>query len=194
MDHTFWFLTRASGMVAYLLLFASVTLGLAMTGQLSGRRLTRFRIYDLHRFVALVGLAVTVFHVFIVLPDGYIGFSVAELLVPFASPYEPAYMALGALSLYLTAFIIVTFYLRALVSYSLWRLIHYATFLAFALALVHGIGAGTDTESGWARYLYAVTGLVSFNLLVYRALKGSARAGPRAAERKEAPTRARIPS
>jgi methionine sulfoxide reductase heme-binding subunit len=97
--------------------------------------------------------------------------------VPFASPYRPFYMALGLLSLYLTAFIVGTFYLRRLVPYRVWRLIHYATFVAFGLALVHGAGAGTDTAAAWARYLYAATGLIAFNLLVYRALKGSARPG-----------------
>jgi hypothetical protein len=55
---------------------------------------------------------------------------------------------------------------------------HYSTFLAFALALAHGIGAGTDTEAPWAQYLYAGSGLLAFNLLVYRVLKGESRAGP----------------
>jgi hypothetical protein len=50
-------------------------------------------------------------------------------------------------------------------------------FAAFALALAHGAGAGTDTAAGWARFLYAGTGLVAFNMLVFRALKGGARAG-----------------
>ena len=50
-----------------------------------------------------------------------------------------------------------------------------ATFGVFTLALVHGLGAGSDTGAVWARYLYAVTGLVVFNLLVYRMLRGSAR-------------------
>jgi methionine sulfoxide reductase heme-binding subunit len=86
-------------------------------------------------------------------------------------------MALGLLSLYLTAFIVGTFYLRQLVPYRIWRLIHYATFGAFALALVHGVGAGTDTAAGWPPYPYAATGLIAFNLLVYRVLKGSARPG-----------------
>ena len=50
-DHTYWYLNRASGFVAYLLLFVSVTLGLTMTGGVIERVLRRYRVYDLHRFV-----------------------------------------------------------------------------------------------------------------------------------------------
>jgi predicted ferric reductase len=176
-DHTYWYMTRAAGFVAYMLLFVAVVFGLTMTSDVVSRWLARFRVYDLHRFLSLLALAASVFHALIVLPDRYIAFTLLELLVPFASPYRPFYMALGTLSLYLTAFIVGTFYLRRLVPYRVWRLIHYATFGAFGLALLHGAGAGSDTAATWPPYLYAATGLIAFNLLVYRALKGSARPG-----------------
>lgn len=175
MDHTFWYLTRASGLVAYLLLFASVALGLAMTTSLFSSRFRRYRVYDIHRFLSLVTLGVTVFHVLIVLPDGYFSFSARQLLVPFASPYRPFSMALGVFALYLMAIIILSFYLRPLVPYRAWRLLHYATFGAFVLALAHGIGAGADTGAGWALFLYAGTGVAVLYLVVYRVLRGSAR-------------------
>jgi sulfoxide reductase heme-binding subunit YedZ len=174
-DHTFWFLTRASGLLAYVLLFGALSLGLSMTGDLLEGRVRRYRVYDLHRFLSLLALAVLLFHALIVLPDDYIGFSLAELLLPFASPYEPLYMGLGALSLYITALIVASFYAIHRIGYRTWRLLHYTTGLAFVLALVHGIGAGTDTAAAWVRYLYAGTGVVAFNLAVWRLLKGSAR-------------------
>src|SRR6266480_1885643 len=127
-DHTYWYLTRASGLVAYGLLFASASFGLVMTGDLTPRWLQRFRVYDLHRFLALVTLGVTVFHIVIVLPDKFIGFSVPELLVPFASSYEPLYMALGVFAFYVSVIVTGAFYLRPRVSYRTWRLVHYATF------------------------------------------------------------------
>ncbi len=181
-EHTFWYLTRASGIVAYLLLFVAVMLGLSLTGGVLERWLRRYRVYDFHRFLSLITLGVTAFHVLIVLPDGFIGFSVAELLVPFASPYRPLYMALGTFAFYVVALVIVSFYLLPLLRYRVWRLLHFGTFGAFTLALVHGIGAGTDTEAAWAGYLYAATGLIVFNLLVYRVVNGEARGIPRAAE------------
>jgi methionine sulfoxide reductase heme-binding subunit len=172
-DHTYWYLARAAGIVAYLMLFAGVTLGLLMTGSLLDRWFPRNRVYDLHRFVSLLTLGLILLHALIVLPDAYFSFSVVELFVPFASPFSPAFMALGAISLYVTIVVVGAFYLRGILSYAVWRLIHYATFGAYVLALVHGIGAGTDTA--WAQYLYAATAVIVFNLFVYRVLKGSTR-------------------
>ncbi|HWC28495.1 MAG TPA: ferric reductase-like transmembrane domain-containing protein [Dehalococcoidia bacterium] len=166
-DHTFWYLTRALGFVAFVLLSASVALGLVMTSGWPAR-LRRNVVYDIHRFVALLTLILTVLHAFIVLPDGFIGFSVAELLIPFASPYEPAFMALGTLSLYLMAIVIATFYLRPFVPYSAWRAIHYGTSVVYLLALVHGIGAGTDSDVAWAWIVYWVSGLTVVMLLAIR--------------------------
>ncbi|HLF71825.1 MAG TPA: ferric reductase-like transmembrane domain-containing protein [Dehalococcoidia bacterium] len=171
-EHAFWYMTRSAGFVAYLLLFASVVFGLTMTTSFIQRLVPRYRVYDLHRFLSLLTLSVTVFHVLIVLPDGFFGFTLRELLVPFASPYEPFFMGLGSFSLYFMAIAIGAFYLRPLVSYSLWRTLHYTTFAVFVLAVVHGVGAGTDTGATWATWLYAVTGLVVFNLVVWRVFWG----------------------
>ena len=173
-DHTFWYLTRAAGFAAYLLLFSAVSLGLLLTGGLPGR-LQRFQTYDLHRFVALLAMAVTLFHVLIVLPDGFIGFSLAELLLPFASPYEPAYMAFGVFSLYLLVIVIGSFYLRSLASYRFWRYVHFSTPAAFILALAHGLGAGSDTSTGWALAVYATTGAATFVLTARRIFIGRTR-------------------
>jgi predicted ferric reductase len=186
-SHTFWYLTRAAGLVAYLLLFASVVLGLTMTTNLVQRLFPRHRVYDLHRFLSLVTLGVTVFHVFIVLPDGFFGFSLRELLIPFASPYEPFFLALGVFSVYFMLIAIGSFYLRPLVSYSLWRALHYATFAVFILAIGHGVGAGSDTGSSWAIWMYAITGLIVFNLTAWRAVWGRSRAGASTVNRVDRP-------
>jgi predicted ferric reductase len=179
--HTFWYLTRAAGFVAYLLLFASLVLGLLMTSDLVSRWYRRFQVYDLHRFLALFTLGFTLFHVFIVLPDRYIGFSLVDLLVPFASPYRPEFMALGILALALIGLMVGSFYGRRLIGYRTWRWLHYLTFAVFVTAMAHGLGAGSDSSTAWASYLYAGTGLVVFNLTVYRVFKGSSRGLPEAA-------------
>jgi predicted ferric reductase len=184
-DHTYWYLTRASGLVAYLLMFATVALGLLLTSGLIERPASawlreafrRYRVYDLHRFLSIFTLVLTAFHVFIVLPDAFIRFTVWELLVPFASPYRPLFMALGAFALYLAAIVVASFYFRRLVSYRAWRTLHYATLAVFALALAHAAGAGTDTEAAWARYIYSATGFTAFALVLYRAIYGTARRG-----------------
>ena len=183
-DHTFWYLTRATGLVAFVLLTASVSLGLLMTGGLP-QSLRRNAVYDIHRFLALLTLCLTIGHVLIVLPDAFFGFTLTELLVPFASPYEPAYMALGVVSLYLMAVVIATFYLRPLVPYKAWRLIHYGTFAVFIMALLHGIGAGTDSDTAWASLLYVLGGSTVLGLLLVRLWRGLLVGGmPRVGQRR----------
>jgi sulfoxide reductase heme-binding subunit YedZ len=151
--HTFWYLTRASGFVAYLLLFASVTLGLIMATDLFPKRLERFRVFDLHRFIAILALAFSVFHALIVLPDAFIGFTLPQLLVPFASPYRTTWMALGVFALYLSIIVIASFYLRPLVPYAAWRLLHYTTLGVFAMALAHGRRRHRHAVAVGARYV-----------------------------------------
>jgi predicted ferric reductase len=168
--HAFWYLTRATGLVSFVLLTGSVSLGLLMTAKVSSR-LRRNAAYDIHRFVALLTLVATVVHVFIVLPDEFIGFSVWQLLVPFASPYEPTFMALGTLALYTMGVIVATFYMRPLVPYAAWRAIHYATFGVFVMALAHGIGAGSDSGTFWAQGLYWAGGGMLVVLLAMRLWK-----------------------
>jgi predicted ferric reductase len=166
-EHAFWYLTRATGLLSFVLLTASVSLGLLMTTKASSR-LRRNAAYDVHRFVALLTLMLTIVHVFIVLPDEFIGFSVWQLLVPFASPYEPEFMALGTLALYLMGVVVATFYMRPLVPYAAWRAIHYATFGVFVTALAHGIGAGSDSGTSWAQGLYFAGGGIVAVLLALR--------------------------
>lgn len=165
--HAFWYLTRATGLVSFVLLTASVSLGLLMTAKVSSR-LRRNATYDIHRFVALLTLMLTVVHVFIVLPDDFIGFSAWQLLVPFASPYEPTFMALGTLAMYAMGVVVATFYMRPLVPYAAWRAIHYATFGVFVMALAHGIGAGSDSGTPWVQGLYWAGGGIVVVLLALR--------------------------
>ena len=54
-------------------------------------------------------------------------------------------MGLGQISLYLMAFVVVSFYLKRWISYRLWRTLHYLSFAVFALGLVHGLMSGTDS-------------------------------------------------
>jgi predicted ferric reductase len=166
-EHAFWYLTRASGLVAFVLLTASVSLGLLMTGKASGV-MRRNVAYDIHRFVALLTLCLTVAHTVIVLPDAFVGFTVWDLLIPFASPYRPTFMALGTLALYVMGVVIATFYLRPLVPYSAWRAIHYATFAVFVMALAHGVGAGSDSGTVWVQALYVAGGSIVLVLLIAR--------------------------
>ena len=168
MTQEYWYLSRAAGFTAYLLLFVSVALGIAIGTRFAQRFARRNTIFDLHRFTTSLALAFTLFHVFVLLVDGYFNFTVWQLIVPFRSPYRTWQTAVGVFALYTTALLIASFYVRRFIGYRAWRVIHFLTFALFAGATLHGITAGTDTTEAWAKLLYIATATATLGLIIYR--------------------------
>ncbi len=168
MSHEFWYLSRAAGITAYLLLFASVAVGMASNMKLAGRTMPRVVSFELHRVVSLLALAFTLFHVYVLLGDEYFRFSIGELTVPFASPYRPWQTALGVFGLWTLVAVVASSYVRHLMSLRTWRAIHYLSFALYGIATFHGIASGADARAFWASAMYLGTGLVVLTLVFYR--------------------------
>ena len=167
----YWYLSRASAMVAYAWLWLSMTSGLIITNKLARLWPGGPVAFDLHQFTSLMGLAFALFHALILMGDKYINYSLAQVLVPFnSSGYKPIWVGLGQIGFYLLAIVGLSFYVRKRLGNRAWHLIHYFSFLTFALALLHGIFAGTDSTVLALRTFYWGTGAVLLFLLVYRIL------------------------
>lgn len=154
-DPTFWLLARSGGFLAYLLVTASVLAGLL----LKSRPFASLRppvAIDLHRFLSLLALAATALHGLALLLDTYLPFGVADLLIPGTAPYRPLATALGVVAAELTLAVYLSFSLRRYIKVKNWRRLHWATYAVFALATVHGIAAGSDSDRGFAAALYAL--------------------------------------
>jgi sulfoxide reductase heme-binding subunit YedZ len=178
-DPTFWILARASGVAAYVLLTSSVLAGLVLKARPFGNALRPAAVTDLHRFLALLGLGAVALHGLALVVDTAVPISVADLLVPGLAPYRPLWTGLGVLAAELMLVVYASFALRRRIGARNWRRLHWATYLVFALATVHGLAAGTDSGTTWALALYgAATGAV-LTATAWRALvppkKGAAR-------------------
>jgi len=167
-SHEYWYISRAAGFTAYLLLFASVVLGIANGTRFAERFVRRNAIFDMHRFTAIMSLFFVAFHVFILLGDGYFHIGPIQLLVPLTSPYRPWQVAAGILSFYALALVVASFYVRKYIGYRAWRTLHFVTFALFGGATLHGIMSGTDTNEPWAKGVYIVCGAVVMLLVFYR--------------------------
>ncbi len=77
-------------------------------------------------------------------------------------------MALGIVALYLGIAIGISTWLRPHIGYKLWRQLHVLTLGVFALAAVHGIGTGSDTQTWWALGIYLVSIVLVGSLLCRR--------------------------
>lgn len=151
-DPTFWFLARATGLTAYVLVTASVLAGLVLKSRLFGRALRPAAVTDLHRFLAVLSIGAVVLHGLALVLDSTVHISVAALLLPGFSPYRPVPVALGVVAAELMLLVYASFSVRRRIGARNWRRLHWATYAIFAAATAHGVLAGTDTT--WARQLY----------------------------------------
>ena len=163
-----WDVARVGGILGYLLLTASVAIGIALSLGWRSPRWTRFVTNELHRFVSLVALVFVAIHTVAVAVDPFIGFTPAEVLVPMLSHYRPIWVALGIVGSYLLVAVYLSERIRPHVGYQWWRRFHYLSFVAFILALVHGIATGSDTRAPWAMLMYAGSVVLVGALLVAR--------------------------
>ncbi len=178
--HVYWYMARSAGVIAYLLLWGSVVWGLMVTNKVLDGAVKPLVTFELHQFTAVAALVFSGFHAFVLLGDRYIKFGVADLLIPFKAPYEPVWVGLGVLSFYLSALLVISFYVKKRIGHKAWRLTHFASFLAWVMVTFHGLMAGSDSGTPLMRVLYIVTTSSVGFLTVYRILVARAKK-PRAA-------------
>jgi sulfoxide reductase heme-binding subunit YedZ len=146
---TFWYLTRGTGIVALLLLTASVALGVLTTARWRSPRWPRFALSAVHRNLTLLTIVFVAVHVVTTVLDGYAPIRLVDSLVPFVSRYRPVWLGLGALAFDLLLALVVTSLLRAQLGYRFWRQIHWLAYASWPVALVHALGTGTDARVGF---------------------------------------------
>ncbi len=166
----FWYMARAGGLVAYLLLWLSMLWGLVLSTKVTEGLVAAPIAYGLHEFLSLGAVVFAGLHSLVLLGDRYINFSLLHLLLPFTAPYEPLWTGLGTIGFYLVAALTASFYLRKQIGQKLWRLFHYLSFGAYGLALLHSLMAGTDSSLGLVKLIYLGTGFTILFLTLYRLL------------------------
>lgn len=165
----YWYLSRSSAIVSYLMFWLSMVLGLMMTNRLARLWPGGPAAFDLHQHTSLLGLAFALFHALILMGDQWIKATISQILVPFAySGYQPEWVGVGQVTLYGLAVIALSFYLRPWIGRSGWRAIHFLSFVAFIAALAHGIVSGTDSAAPMITGMYWVTGASVLFLTIYR--------------------------
>ncbi len=162
-----WYLIRAAGLVAYLLLWLSSIWGLAVASKIFDPILHRAFTFDAHEFLSLLAIGFTVLHVGALLMDTYMQFSIADVLVPFIAPYRPIWVGIGVIATYLTVLVTATYYMRKRIGHEAFRTIHLLSLMAYAGVTVHSMLSGTDTALWSAKIIYAGSGAVFLFMTVY---------------------------
>ncbi|MGO9754233.1 MAG: ferric reductase-like transmembrane domain-containing protein [Solirubrobacteraceae bacterium] len=147
----YWYLTRASGVVALILLTAVVVLGvLGAVGVSGGTRWPRFAIGSLHRDVSLLAVALLAIHIVTTVLDGFAPITLIDAVIPFIGAYRPIWLGLGALAFDLVLALVLTSLIRRRLGYHAWRTVHWLAYASWPVAVLHGLGTGSDSNQPWA--------------------------------------------
>ncbi len=172
-----WYLTRAAGAAALVLLTGSVMLGIADVRRWTPRDVPRFVVDGLHRTVSMLAVAMLAVHIVTTVIDGFAPVTLTDAVIPFGSAYRPLWLGLGALAFDLLIAVTITSLLRARIGVRAWRATHWVAYACWPLALVHGLGTGSDVRPGWLLWLsLACTAGVIVAVLVRTV--GAANRGP----------------
>jgi hypothetical protein len=167
-----WYLTRGTGVVALLLLTLSVALGVVDTLRVQSDRWPRFVVDTLHRNASLLALAVLAVHIVTSVLDPFAPITVLDAVVPFASAYRPIWLGLGTLASDMLLAVIITSVARRRIGHRVWRATHWLAYACWPIAVVHGLGTGTDTKFPWMLLITAACLLVVLGAVIARLRSG----------------------
>jgi hypothetical protein len=145
----YWYLARGTGAVSLVLLTAAVVLGIIGSVRFTAPRWPRFAIDAVHRDVSLLVVVVLAIHIITSVLDGFAPITLIDGVIPFASPYRPLWLGLGTLSFDLLLAIVITSLVRRRLGYRAWRAVHWLAYASWPVAVLHGLGTGSDVKQWW---------------------------------------------
>lgn len=139
-----WVAERATGITALVLLSLSAFLGAVISAGWQSPRFPEIRSVSLHRNISLMTVVFVVIHVVAAIADSFVDVPPVAAFIPFTANYKVLWVGLGTIAFDLLIAIMITSYLRGRINARLWRLIHNLTYLMWAIATVHTLGAAYE--------------------------------------------------
>jgi sulfoxide reductase heme-binding subunit YedZ len=171
-DQTLWYVSRATGLVSLILLTITLLLGVTASTRLASANWPRFVTQGLHRNVSLFAVILLAVHVVAVVIDDYVPIHVSDVIVPFRALYRPFWLGLGVVSLDLLVVLVITSLLRQRLGYGTWRVVHWISYASWPLAVVHGLGTGSDPRQRWVLILTVACAVVVLLAIAWRIVAG----------------------
>lgn len=172
-NYGWWLASRASGIAALVLLTISVFLGLMMASKVMRRPRVKRWAVAIHEQSSLAAIFAITVHGVTLIGDPWLKPGVSGVLVPFTMDYRPVYTGIGTIAGLLAIFLGLTFYARRDFGSKIWRNMHRATVVVYAMAIIHTLGAGTDASAPWMKWWLLLTTPPIVVLFAYRVVHGS---------------------
>jgi hypothetical protein len=167
-----WYTTRGAGAVTQVLLSGVVILGILSSLRVQSARWPRFLTTGLHRNLALLTLVFLSLHIVTAVVDPFTHLGWLAAIIPFSSYYRTLWLGLGTVAFELLLAIAVTSLMRGFIGHGAWRAVHWLAYASWPVAVVHGLGTGTDVWSDWFLALTAVCAGAVLIAAGYRVLSG----------------------
>jgi sulfoxide reductase heme-binding subunit YedZ len=178
-NYGWWLASRASGIAALVFLTVSIFLGLMMASKVMRRPAVRKWAVAMHEQSSLAAIFAITVHGITLIGDPWLKPGVDGVLIPFTMDYRPIYTGVGTIAGLLAIFLGLSFYIRRDIGSKLWRNLHRATVIVYAMAVVHTLGAGTDASAPWMRWWLFLTTPPIALLFVYRVFSATKRSRSR---------------
>ena len=184
-----WWVSRSTGMVAAILLVASLVWGVLISTRALKPIDRPVWLLAMHRWFSALACVLIVVHMLALVADNFVHFSWGDLFVPGMASWKTTPVALGVIAFWLIVVVQGTSLVQKKMPRDLWKFIHYFAYIAVWLTSLHGALAGTDASNFVYRWIALSLTFVAVGAAATRVIVGTARAqaAKRAARRNAAP-------
>lgn len=162
-----WYITRATALVSFALLYVVIFLGLSIRLPLLNKLINPANSFKVHAWLSVHALLFALAHGASLLFDKFLDFSLVSVFIPFASEYEAEMVGLGTVAFYLMFLLIVTSYFRHMMSRRIWRISHFLNIILYVLIVLHATSIGTDIKNpGIIRNIFVTANAILIPLFV----------------------------
>ncbi|MES2170930.1 MAG: 2Fe-2S iron-sulfur cluster-binding protein [Actinomycetota bacterium] len=149
--HIWWYVTRASAVVAWVLLTLAVVWGTLLSTRVLRKVDNPSWLLDLHRYLSTLSIVMVLVHLGSLMLDGWLHFSAADILIPLHADYRALPVAIGIIAFYLLVAVQLSSLLMNRIPRRVWKAIHYSSYLVVVLVSFHAGWSGTDVGTIWYR-------------------------------------------
>lgn len=169
-DPLAWYFSRATGIIAYVLLWFVIFFGLSFRNPLLKKIVAPLYKLDMHIYLSLLALAFVFVHGCVLVFDEFVHLSLLDVFIPFFTDtdvIDGVAIAWGIIALYILIILIITSLLRGKIPLKAWRWLHFLHVAVFVLVVVHVLAIGTDFQGGPIQMIFfASVGILGFFYLV----------------------------
>ncbi|MDX2026310.1 2Fe-2S iron-sulfur cluster-binding protein [Microcella sp.] len=166
--HFWWYVTRASAVLAWVLMTAAVLWGITLSTRVFRGADNPAWLQDLHRFLGGTALVMTGIHMVSLMLDPWLAMPIDQLLIPLIAEYRPVPVALGILSFYVLLAVQLSSLMKNRLPQRFWKAVHYLSYVAVLAVAIHGAFAGTDAGAAWYQGVATVIVTASVIALIVR--------------------------